>query len=153
MKYLARLLLLAVVAAILGMGALGLFARGEQSEGRSLARWVLFEMRRTEALQERATMVSTSMEAKKAIIADLVAERLTLREAAKQFRAANDIVENDGGDLLATYRLPQTDEELCQQVIVWVKAELAAHPRQTARAVHRLEKELTLLPSSPDPIQ
>ncbi|HWG47621.1 MAG TPA: hypothetical protein VN688_32960 [Gemmataceae bacterium] len=153
MKYLSHLLLFAVVSTIATVGLSTIFACGEQSEGRSLAQWLFFEMRRNEALQERATEVSQSMEVKKAIIADLLADQITLREATQQFRAVNEMVEKAGDSMLATYRLPQTDEEVGQQVIAWAKAELVAHPRPTKRTLQQLEKDLLSSPYSSDPIQ
>jgi hypothetical protein len=84
---------------------------------------VVFEARRTEALQYRMEMVAQSDEIKRDIIIELVAGRLTLREAADQFREANQMVENTDRELVADYQMPTTEEGLCRQVIAWVEGE------------------------------
>ena len=153
MKYLSRLLLLTAVSALLCMGLSTLFECGRVSGGRSLAQWFLFEIRRGEALNQRAIAISRSAEAKKAVLADLFAERLTFQEATEQFRAANEIVKESDSGMLARYHVPQTEEELRRQVIAWIKAEKAAHPQRAKKVAHRLETELAAKTSSAHSIQ
>ena len=107
-----------------------------------LGHMVVFEARRTEALQYRMEMVAQSDEIKRAIIVELLAGRLTLREAAAQFREANQMVENIDRELVANYLAPTTEEGLCRQVIAWVEGETAIlSPGQVKRLLAPLVEE------------
>jgi hypothetical protein len=90
-----------------------------------LGHMFVFEARRTEALQRRTEMVAQSDEIKRDIIAELLAGRLTLREAVDRFREANQMVENTDWALVADYQVPTTEEGLYRQVIAWVEGETA----------------------------
>src|SRR5215469_7166509 len=125
MKYASHLLLLAAVAVVVSMGVSHLIASRGKADGRNLARRLLFEMRRSAALDQRSVEVLRSLEIKKVAISDLIAERLTLREAFGEFRQANELIENNAGGLVATYRMAQTEDELYQQVLAWTRAEFS----------------------------
>jgi len=142
MKHVSRLLLTVFVLAILGVAMMRVFAARDEQEGQSLARWILVEIRRSAALDSRASEMSQSLEVKKAVVSDLVAERVSLREAAEQFRQADQWIENDGAGLVAPYRLPESEEGRYRQVIAWAKAELSDDPKQTEQVIPRLEQEM-----------
>ena len=65
---------------------------------------------------------------KQQVVADVIAGRLTLHEAAARFRAAS----GDAGD----------GETLCRSVIGWVHLALRDHPERADRVAGRLEREL-----------
>jgi hypothetical protein len=145
-----------VIAAIALLLALCLFAgpwMGERASGLQLGRWIVFESRRSEALRHRAEAVAQGAEIKKAIISDLLADRLTLREAAAQFREANQLVESGIPDMVADYRTPTSEQGLCRQVLAWVRAEVQKLPPDRAqRILASLETEFESLFGHPEPV-
>ncbi|HEY7426229.1 MAG TPA: hypothetical protein VH682_18505 [Gemmataceae bacterium] len=141
MKYASHLLLLVATAAV-GVGVSNIIASGTRADGKSLARWLLFEIRRSEALEQRAAEISRAMQTKKGVTGDLIAKRLTLREAAEEFRQADELIENNSGGLVATYRTAKTEDELYRQVLAWARTELSnSDPRKAEEVMQRLEKE------------
>ncbi|HEY7315436.1 MAG TPA: hypothetical protein VH643_39265 [Gemmataceae bacterium] len=142
MKHVSRLLLTVFVLTILGVGMMRVLASRDQHGGQSLAHWYLLEIRRSAALDSRASEMSQSLEVKKAVIADLLAKRVSLREAAEQFREADQQIDNDGVGLVAPYRMPESEAGLYRQVIAWTKAELSDDPKQTEQIIPRLEQEM-----------
>ena len=140
MKYMSHLLLLVATAAV-GAGVSHILASGTRADGRNLARWLLFEIRRSEALEQRAAEISRALAIKKRIIGDLIAKRLTLREAAEEFRRADELIENNSGGLVATYRTARTENELYRQVLAWARTELSNDPQHSEEVMQRLEKE------------
>lgn len=142
MKSVSRLLLTVFTLAILGVGVTQVFASRDKHQEQSLARWLLLEIRRADALDNRATEMSQSLEVKRAVVGDLVADRLTLREAAEQFRQADQSIEKDPAGLVADYQSPQTEEELYHQVIIWAKTRLSNDPKQAEQVIPRLEKQM-----------
>src|SRR5262249_50141638 len=103
---------------------------------------LLFESRRSEALRLRSEMVNHNIEIKRTIVAEIVAGRLTLREAAIRFHEANHEVENNDRDLLPDYQIPATEEGVYQQVLAWMQSEVSSLPAEQAqRILTPLEKE------------
>jgi hypothetical protein len=148
MKYLVPLFLCAVASAVLWVGVPCVSAFGRNTEGRSLTQWYLFEMRRREALEQRSMAVAQSLEVKRAAVGDLLANRLTLREAAEQFAEADELIEDDEDVLVAHYRISQTEQQRYRQVIAWARNRLNDRPEQARKIARRLEKELARLSSS-----
>jgi hypothetical protein len=142
MKYLPHLLLTVVMTAIIFVGVSYGVASDVNGRGEGLAHWILFEMRRSEALQQRLEEISHSLEVKKVVIDDLLAKRLTLHEATEAFRQADEAISSDPDGFIAPYRTPQTEEEVRRQVIAWTASELAEGPQQTEEITQRLEMEL-----------
>ena len=141
MRSFARFSAYAAVAAVLLAG--GLFSLivsrfGKQSDLSQL----LFESRRSEAIRLRDEMVLYNHEVKRTIVADIVAGRLTLHEAAVRFREANLLVENNDPDLLPNYPMPATEQGVYRQVLRWTRVEVASLPaEQVNRILTPLEKE------------
>jgi hypothetical protein len=142
MKYVSHLLLLAATA-VVSVGVSHLIASRGEADGRNLARRLLFEMRRSEALAQRSAQILRSLEIKKVVIDDLIADRLTLREAIEAFRQANALIENNSDGLVATYHTALTENELFQQVLAWTRARLGEDPWRAKEILQRLEEERT----------
>jgi hypothetical protein len=140
MRFFARISAYAAVAVVLSAGLLSLIGLrfGKQSDLSQL----LFEWRRSEALRYRSEMVFHNIGVKDPIVADLVAGRLTLREAAVRFQEANHLVENNDPDLLPDFQIPATEQGVYRQVLGWVQTEVSSLPAEQAkRILTPLEKE------------
>ncbi|HEY7428703.1 MAG TPA: hypothetical protein VH682_31020 [Gemmataceae bacterium] len=140
MRVFARLCAYAAVAVVLFVGLFSLIGLrfGKASDLSQL----LFESRRSEALRRRSEMVNHNIEVKRTIVAEIVAGRLTLHEAAVRFQEANHLVENNDADLLPDYQKPATEEGVYQQVLLWMRAEVSDLPaEQGKRILTPLEKE------------
>jgi len=140
MRFFARISAYAAVAVVLFVGWFSLLGLrfGKQSD---LSR-LLFESRRSEALRIRAEMSLYSDEVKRTIVAEIVAGRLTLHEAAVRFQEANHLVENNDRDLLPDYQIPGTEQGVYQQVLAWMQDEVSSLPAEQAkRILAPLEKE------------
>jgi hypothetical protein len=140
MRFFARISAYAALAVVLSAGLLSLLGLrfGKQSDLSQL----LFASRRSEAMRYRIEMVTHSMKVKVAIIDEIVAGRLTLREADARFQEANDLVENNDRDLLPDYQIPATEEGVYQQVLLWMRTEVSSLPAEQAkRILIPLEKE------------
>lgn len=143
-KSMVRLLLAAVVFVALYQGVSHLFATSVDGEGINLARAFLFEVRRSEALDQRAEEIAESTEMKLKIVDDLLAERLTFCEAKEKFREAAKLVGNKNEGLVPKYRLAKSDRELSFQVINWIESRLREnYSHKEARRIHRrLRREI-----------
>jgi hypothetical protein len=143
-KLATRLLLIVLVFAGVYAGVSHAITASADNQGRELARWLLREARRTAALDQRAEEMAQIHQVKRAVSEEVIAGRLTLQEAAAQFRDADTIVETNHDGLIGSYRTPQTEEGLCRQVIAWVGGVLTEQGRSSERKaiVRRLEKEL-----------
>lgn len=135
-----RLLLVVGVFVALYQGVSHLFASAADGEGINLARGFLLEIRRSEALDLRANEIAQSMEVKTQIIDDLIAARLTLREAGEKFHDAATIVEPNREGLVPSYRIPDTQQERCRQVLSWTKSRL--REKNTRKEAHRVQRRL-----------
>lgn len=142
-KLVSRLFLIVVVFVGIYAGFSYVIAASVDRDGRNLARWFLLEARRTEALNQRAEEMAQAEQLKRAITEEVIAERLSLPEAAEQFRAADALVEADHDGLIAPYRVPETDAGWRRQVINWVRLVLQdqGHLREGKTLLARLEKE------------
>ena len=133
MRLFTRISAYAAVAVVLFVGLFSLIGLrfGNQSDLSQL----LFESRRAEALQVRSEMVVHYLEMKQEILAEIVAGRLTLHEAAVRFQEANHLVENNDRDLLPDFQIPTTEEGLYQQVLTWMQAEVSSLPAEQAKRI------------------
>ncbi len=133
MKYLPHLLLTVVVALAAFVSVSYLIVSDDYGKGRSLARWLLFEMRRSEALQHRLVEISHAMKIKRAVIDDLL-------EAVEAFRQADESIDEDSRGLIAPYRAARTDAEVRRQVLAWTASQLGEDPRQAGKILQRLSR-------------
>ena len=140
MRLFTRISAYAAVAVVLFVGLFSLIALrfGKQSD----LSWLLLELRRSEAMRIRNEMVTHHFEVKRTIVAEIVAGRLTLHEAAVRFQEANHLVENNDRDLLPDFQIPATEEGVSQQVLVWTRVAVSSLPEEQAkRILTPLEKE------------
>lgn len=140
MKSALRLSLIVVVFAVLYGSVSRMLVFAADGEGYRLARWLVHEARRSEALRQRQREMGQVNNVKKAIAEEFVAGRLTFDEAAERFRSADALIENDREGLVAPYLVPQTEQELCQQVRAWTENVLFDKytPQKAEQVRHRL---------------
>jgi hypothetical protein len=83
------------------------------------------------------------LEAKGAVVQDLLAGRMTLFEAVAWFKDVNDTYPEVPGDHGTYFSADSEEENLCRQVLAWVEAEVNRLPpgRRTA-LTNRLRGEL-----------
>lgn len=140
-----RLSLAASLFTAVYLGVSHLFLSSSNGEGVQIFHWFVREVRRSEALNLRGVEVARSLEAKQAITDELLTGRVTLREAVEQFRAAASRIEANREGLVASYRTPENERGMCQQVLVWAKVALdqRGDPRAARRMMHRLRREMS----------
>jgi hypothetical protein len=144
MKLAARWLLIVVVFAVLYQGASRMLALAGDDEGLSLARLLLHQARRYEALRLRNQEMTAARDVKSAAVEEYIAGQLSLAELIEQFHKADRLIENDRQGLVAPYVVPETKAELCSQVRVWIEIVLqSSHDSHQAELVrYRLEEEV-----------
>ena len=89
---------------------------------------------RTAASRDEHRRALERLEVKQQIIADLIAGRLPLLDAAARFRDAHANPAEDG-------------ERLCRVVIGWVYLTLSERPERAEALANRLEQELQVIVS------
>jgi hypothetical protein len=93
--------------------------------------------------RERAAMSYRHTQAKRAVVTELLADRLTLMEAAARFRELDADMPETRDRLLQAYPGVPYEVVLCRQVIGHARGELEVRaPEQVKRVVARLEAEL-----------
>jgi hypothetical protein len=103
---------------------------------------LVWEDRRAGAMDRRRAVSRRIIEGKTWVVAELIAGRLTLPEAAGRFRELHALVEDDDQGVLAPYRVVTGEEALCRTVLTWVEAELWYEPDQAAAPIRaRLQAE------------
>jgi hypothetical protein len=144
-----------VVAVVLlvGVWALASWWFGDPLNLLRLGRLLVFESSRSHALDERTQLLDHCLEMRTSAIQEIFAGRMTLRQAAIRFQEADDLIENNAPDLVATYQKPRTEEAAFRQVLAWVR--LTARARSSAeaeRVVERTRAEFfELFPSAAPP--
>lgn len=118
-----------------------------------LGRVLVFETSRCRALDERSQLLDQCLEIRTSAIQEIFAGRMTLRQAAIRFQEADDLIENNAPDLVATYQKPRNEEAAFRQVLAWVRINARAKPSSEAeRVVQRTRAEfLELFPSAVPP--
>ncbi|HTU90766.1 MAG TPA: hypothetical protein VMF69_11875 [Gemmataceae bacterium] len=107
---------------------------GAETSVLRLGRLLVFESRRSQALNARSDMVARSLEIKRGIIGRLVSGSLNMHQAIEQFQKANEVIENGDLDLIARYRLPADLEGVGRQVLAWVYNEVFSWPPEKAKS-------------------
>jgi hypothetical protein len=96
----------------------------------SLARELLRECRRAEALERREEQIRRLNEAKGAVTAEVLAGRMTLAEAACRFGEAEEALGDDA--FLCTYQRVTGEQGLSRNVLIWVGATVDRGPGRVA---------------------
>ena len=117
----------------------------------ALARTLLRECRRAEALGRRVGLTVRLNEAKAAVTAEALAGRLTLGEAALRFGQAEEVMGGDG-DFVCPYRGVTGERGLALNVLTWAEANADQAPGGTA-ALARLEEEYRQRFGTPRPLR
>jgi hypothetical protein len=104
----------------------------------AVARDLLRECRRVEALERREERSLHLNEAKAAVTAEALAGRLTLAEAASRFGQAEEAVDDGGDDFLYPYRSVTGERGLSLNVLIWATGRAGEVPGSAA-ALARLE--------------
>jgi hypothetical protein len=100
----------------------------------------MWEGPRGEALERRMTSCRLVTEAKQKILEEVIAGRLTLRQAAQRFVPLNAQFDDGNDDLVGTYRRFTEEEPLCRSVLAWAEVE-AWHRPELAPVLARLREE------------
>jgi hypothetical protein len=143
-RVLPRLVLCAATGVALVL-ILGVFAPWWMGSDRSLPSavgLVYHELQRGEALSSRDEAVRRSREAKDRITAELLAGRMTLREAAQAFQEWNETLKDGNDSWAGVYLVPGDEEAACRNVIVWAAKATDRDPERRDAVVRRLEEEL-----------
>jgi hypothetical protein len=126
--------------ALTGVGAHALSLWAGRAGAWELARALLTEARRGEALDARDATCRRYNEAKQAVTNEVIAGRLSLTEAAERFGQLADLFAGYEGTV-AAYKAPVGEQDLCGNVIIWVAASRADAAGRQARVRARLEAE------------
>jgi hypothetical protein len=98
---------------------------------------------RREYLSRQHAVVLNRSRAKHAIIVDLLAGRLTLLQAGRQFKDLNETPITCQDDYRPNFPGRTDEEKVCRQVLLWLENELHERGRPQAEAiVQRFEDEL-----------
>jgi hypothetical protein len=101
------------------------------------------ERQREERLEQIAPDLKRRMAIKEAVVHQLIAGELPLREAAAWFKYVNERPTGCASNYRAIFRGTSAEESACRQVICWVKSELnVSSPSRAEEVVRRLEAEL-----------
>lgn len=145
LKFLIRPFLVLVLFAVAVQAVSRVFALGIDGEAANLARLLLREVRRYDALQQRAREIAEAEQVRGEATADYIAGHLTLTQTMEQYQEAEKIIAEDHCELVPRYHKSETREELCHQVCAWVQTVLITgnYTSQEANDVHRrLKNEL-----------
>src|SRR5262249_18749119 len=99
------------------------------------------ECQRGEELESRTEGVRRTAAGMHGGAAEVIAGRMTLREAAGHFRRLHAARKAVLGDAAGASRLPEDERLLARLVISWVQGTLVNDPRRAAEVVARLEEE------------
>jgi hypothetical protein len=100
------------------------------------------ELERSQTLEKDLKGSRSRFEAKSRICFDLVAGRLTLRQAAKLFSDLPNPPENFWNLIRASYHAATPEESMCLHVTTWVCALMDRQPHQREAMRRRLMAEL-----------
>jgi hypothetical protein len=116
----------------------------------SLARWPAGDLealtllgQREGALEQRLESCRCLTAGKTRTAAELIAGRVTLRQAAERFRELNALVEDGNDEVVGRYLLVQGEEALFRNVLRWAEVELHQRGDEATKAkvLSRLKEE------------
>jgi hypothetical protein len=129
--------------AFLGLVALGgraLARWSGQGETWELARWLLAEARRRDALDVREEATRRYNQSKQAVTDEVIAGRLSLTEAAERFAQFGELMDG-AGPSIGRYVGADDEQALCRNVIVWASCALPRGSSQQTAVLDRLKAE------------
>jgi hypothetical protein len=101
---------------------------GEDSNVLGACRQLVLETQRAESLRARAEMVARSRSAKRNILDQLLAGRVSFRQAVVQFQRANELVEAVDQVPTPPYGTLTDPQGAGWQVLHWVRNSVASRP-------------------------
>jgi hypothetical protein len=108
---------------------------GENTSVLWAGRQLVWETRRSQALQARADMIARSLNLKQNIIAQLVSGQMRLRQAIVRFQRANEMIESHDLDLIPVYRTPTDAEGVARQVFIWACNAVSSWPPEKSQCL------------------
>ncbi len=103
---------------------------------------LVYELRRSQALDERNQRAAYSGEIKREIVDELLAGRLNLHEAIERFQEANGMIGSGADGMVTPYLTPIDPPGIGRQVICWAQSRLLEKSSgESVRAVTCLEEE------------
>jgi hypothetical protein len=142
MKHLFTLFMCVTVSLAVLVGVSRAFGYDRGFRGRNLAEWILFEMRRNEALQHRKALMNRMWEMKTSAIDEFIANGTTVQHVIEQFEEAEELLQDDNEGVVPPYQRTQTKARMCRQLVGWVQDELKDDPEKAQQVVRRLKEEL-----------
>jgi hypothetical protein len=145
--HLPRLVLCAAVCVVLFIFFSSVFAPWSDDANlsnmslRQLAREVVFQYRRQEALKERCRILQRSDEGKRHVADELAEGRLSIADAAEEFHRLNEMLRDGNEELIGTFQTPSNEEARCSQILGFVSDELRDSPDHD-RVLERLRGEV-----------
>jgi hypothetical protein len=118
--------------------------------GACLSRWthedlaaLAFQGQMEEALGQRLAACRAVLAAKTEVLNELIAGRLTLRQAAERFHELYALVEDGNDEVVGRYRVVQGEEALCRNVLTWAESVLYQRGDKSTKAkvLARLKEE------------
>jgi hypothetical protein len=101
----------------------------------------LLELSRRETLEQHDEVIQRVSAGKHQVTAEVLAGRLTLREAAERFRQLDALLDDRAGEARGLAPRARTEEERCRYVLHWVASAGPEEPARAASVVARLEEE------------
>ncbi len=103
---------------------------------------LVYELRRSQALDERNQIAAYSGQIKSEIVEELLAGHLSLEEAVERFQIANRMIGSGAVGMVTQYVTPIDPPGVGRQVLCWVQSRLLEKsPGESDRAVVRVEEE------------
>jgi hypothetical protein len=118
--------------------------------GACLSRWTSEDLaalvsqgQMKEALVQRLAACCSVQSAKAEAVNDLIAGRLTLRQATERFRELNALMDDGNDELVGPYQVVRDEEPLCRSVLAWAEVQLYQRGDKAteAKVLTRLKEE------------
>ncbi len=129
----ARLYATFLTVCVVSAGACLLLALARWSAGD--LRTIVSQGRLDGALEQRLAACQRLTAGKSRAAAEVIAGRMTLRQAVERFVELNALVDDGNDDVVGPYQRVSGEEELWRNVLVWVQAELYTQRHPDAAAV------------------
>jgi hypothetical protein len=135
MRLFTRLIVFVAAAMLLASGVLHVVDSwfGDKGSVVGAFRQIVHEARRKESLRSYGEIITRSREMKRDITAQLIAGRLSFRQAIAEFQRAIELVENVELDKIAARRSPTDPQRAGRQVFLWARAMVATLPSEKAK--------------------